>query len=130
MAGSLLEPLIDALPSDPATRTRFARLDVWKSLTERFGFSYSELVWISFTGGSSIVLHFSSHTVSIKGQALEPLYIGLLRQEVSELQAVDERYELERKDGPTIERVHVMPKGSAVHDEASGGIKIAPPPES
>ncbi len=74
---------------------------VWSD-GKRFFLNYAYLLAGEFTVGdekNEIILHFSSHTVTLKGYGLESLFMALLDHLPRIINAMDERYVTEDSSG-------------------------------
>lgn len=61
---------------------RAITLDVILKTGNRWAFPYAYLVAVEFDKSGKLVLHFTSHTVTLEGQYLESIYEALLNHEV------------------------------------------------
>lgn len=119
-ASALLSRLLDGdRPGDrergEAARHRY--IDITRKDQSHVALDYAHLLWVTFNLSGVIVLHFSTHTVTLKGRNLEALYISFLRHDVTALVAIDERNDMGDGESPVVNFVHVMPKPG--HEEPS-----------
>lgn len=66
----------------PSDVQRSITLDVILKTGNRWAFPYAYLVAVEFDKSGKLDLHFTSHTVTLEGQCLEPIHEALLNHEV------------------------------------------------
>lgn len=97
------------LLAEPNTGEKPSAIDFrYTSDGKRKAFNYEHLLWIDFSPGDVqelVQIHFSTHTVSVHGRRLEPLYEAILRREVLAVIARDERFDTEEIQVPVVTRI-------------------------
>lgn len=84
---------------------------VWGNGT-RTGIRFSQFLWTRLFSPESLTIHFSTHTVVVKGERLASIYELVLSQRLRTLKQSDaaEIEEAKKKGGPVIETLYVLPK--------------------
>lgn len=100
----------DAAGSERGNAARAGHIDVRSENGSRYGFGYAHLVWTTLNPSQRLVLHFSTHTVTVEGRNLRELYERVLRHEMQTLEGVGERHDPGEGEGPVVHRVHVIQK--------------------
>lgn len=78
----------------------------------RKAFRYLDLLWIDFYPSGVLILHFPTHSVTLKGRNLLALYVQVLAHEARSVSVTDERYDTGEGSGPVITGIHVWQKSS------------------
>jgi len=76
----------------PSNARRAITLDVILKTGNRWAFPYAYLVAVEFDKSGKLTLHFTSHTVTLEGQYLEPIHEALLNQEVGFIREAERRH--------------------------------------
>jgi hypothetical protein len=106
----------------------FRQMVVFRRKTgESVAFSYPHLLWLDFDPSRAIVLHFSTHTVTLRGRNLAPLFEKLLSYEAIEVNEVSPRYDVptQKPDETVVTQIELKPRG-----KRSLGNKASPGPQS
>jgi len=87
-------------------------IDLKLSNNTRHGFHYSHLLTLILAANNdnqhTITLTFSTHTVTLTGYHLTPLYTHLLSHSITSITEQDERYKSMEKEGETfVTRVEI-----------------------
>lgn len=77
---------------------------------------YAHMVWANLDPSKGLQIHFSTHTATLIGRNLRPLYDALLRQELSEVQEKDEKRDVSEEGDTVVTQVHIrqVPDGESV----------------
>jgi hypothetical protein len=112
----------------------FRQMVVFRRKTgESVAFSYPHLLWLDFDPSKAIVLHFSTHTVSLHGRNLAPLFEKLLSFEAIEVYEVSPRYDepIEKPDETVVTQIDVKSRKKRSIDEgAAAGTQNGPPSDT
>jgi hypothetical protein len=118
----LLEKLLSSDSGDAVRGDgqRARLIDIQHRRSKRYGFPYTDLIWLEFEPSKDLVLHFSSHTVRVEGRNLRVLYDQLLRLEVTRIEGVSERNDTGEPDELCVHEVTVTTSGDGSADVLEG----------
>lgn len=106
MSESLLKPYLD--PFQEVARP--FHIDFELKGRNHVAMTYGHLLWANFNPSVGIILHFSTHTVTIKGRNLQPLYDGILLHEVPKVKVTPERFDRGGNDEMSVAEIHIIQK--------------------
>jgi hypothetical protein len=86
-------------------------LDVRLKTSDCFGMPYSYLMGIAFDASGILTLFFTTHTFTIKGRNLRPVYEGLLRHTVTFIQEANPDYDESDESETFISAIEVQEAG-------------------
>lgn len=106
MSESLLKPYLD--PAQEVGRP--FHIDFELKGHNHVAMTYGHLLWANFNRSAGIILHFSTHTVTLKGRNLRPLYDGILLHEVARVKVTPERFDVGGSDEMSVVEIHIIQK--------------------
>lgn len=74
-------------------------------------FPYTKLVWVHYQPSTGIIVHYSTHTVFIRGVRLFPLFTQIRDQLISEVVHDSMADEDDDGESPVITRIQITQKG-------------------
>ena len=86
-------------------------LDVRLKMGDCFGMPYSYLMGMAFDASGILTLFFTTHTFTIKGRNLRPVYEGLLRHTVTFIQEENPDYDESPEPETFISAIEVREAG-------------------
>lgn len=116
MRESLLNSFVEGPVSPETRRAPLYLLNLVRERNEQIAFAYNQLLFSEYNPQVGIVLHFSTHTVYLRGYRLQPLYSEILKREVEEVQLTEETHQDAISDGPVVTKIDMnetKPKGEA-----------------
>lgn len=112
MSESILKKYLEGNPSSGPEGVRCVNF-IRKDGIE-VGLCYGHLLWANFDPSKGMQAHFSTHTVTLQGKNLRPLYDLLLRYELTEVLEKDEARDVSSEDETVVTRVLIMQKPDGV----------------
>ena len=83
-------------------------IDFVKASGVRQAFPYGQLIWIVSESPAKVTFHFASHTVSVAGYRLAPIYELAVAQQLGSVLQTDARYASDEEAGPVVTEIHVV----------------------
>ena len=114
MSESILAKYIDSeqVPSQQGVRC----LNLINKQGNSFALSYNHFHWANFKPSVGLQVHFATHTVTMMGRNLAPLYEAVLRFDLPQVTEIDEKRDLGGKDETVVTKLYIMqkPEGTPV----------------
>lgn len=112
MPESILAKYVD---SEPVPSQRGIRcLNLVTKDGNSFAISYNHFLWANYNPSLGLQVHFSTHTITIVGRNLGPLYEAVVRFELSEVVEVGEKRTLAGRDETVVTRLYIMQKPEGI----------------
>lgn len=108
MTESILAKYVDSeqVPSQEGIRC----LNLVKKDGNCKAFPYTSLLWVDYNPSKGMLLHFATHTVTVKGRNLGPLYAAVVRFDLPEITEVGEKRTLAGEDETVVTSLHILQK--------------------
>lgn len=100
----------DAAPDAPSP----AFIDYYLKGSIRKALPYEHIIWVDLAHGSTIIVHYSTHTVTLTGRKLNGLYSDILARKVSKVEVIDERYADNDSSDPVVTEIVALQHTAAM----------------